>query len=174
MCISSTTIHVLQGSSSSFQPYIETLPQQHDCIICWSKGQLSELQGVHGLMHPVCSVVYGIDSSIQHARMLTLHSLCIGLNSCHAVCISESRYLRKDPNHYTSCSLHCSLRTPLLKHDLLQELLLRLGVTAPRLCFSESFYPSCRTGRICGLQMCNPWRRLNCMLAWYSHVPFIC
>lgn len=41
-----SAIHpVLQGSSSDYSSYIETLPQQHDCIICWSKGQLSELQG---------------------------------------------------------------------------------------------------------------------------------
>ncbi|DBB01093.1 hypothetical protein WJX77_011966 [Trebouxia sp. C0004] len=34
-----------QGSKSKFSAFLQTLPQEHDCVLCWSKGQLSELQG---------------------------------------------------------------------------------------------------------------------------------
>ena len=44
-CVTQEQADALQGSSSSFYPYIETLPAEHDCVICWSKGQLAELQG---------------------------------------------------------------------------------------------------------------------------------
>ncbi|KAL3141212.1 hypothetical protein ABBQ38_003551 [Trebouxia sp. C0009 RCD-2024] len=34
-----------QGTASRFHAYLQTLPQEHDCVLCWSKGQLSELEG---------------------------------------------------------------------------------------------------------------------------------
>ena len=41
-----TNACAVQGTASSFHMYLETLPQEHDCVLCWSKGQLSELQGM--------------------------------------------------------------------------------------------------------------------------------
>ena len=47
MCRQLTSACAVQGTASKFHAYLQTLPQEHDCILCWSKGQLSELEGSH-------------------------------------------------------------------------------------------------------------------------------
>ena len=77
-CLATEPIFAAQGSKSQFRAFLQTLPQKHDCVLCWTKGQLSELQGklAYGIFcgpcmfKQDCKAPLSLDLSTRmHARM---------------------------------------------------------------------------------------------------------
>ena len=40
------SMNALQGSASPKKPYLETLPQSHDCTLSWNDSEMEALKGV--------------------------------------------------------------------------------------------------------------------------------
>ena len=35
----------LQGAASEYAPYVDSLPERHDCLLAWSEEERAELKG---------------------------------------------------------------------------------------------------------------------------------
>ena len=63
------TLHFYsQGSASTFQPYLQILPEHHDCLLAWTPAEADELKGdPHHTMHSLPQIhTKLLLSSYQH------------------------------------------------------------------------------------------------------------